>query len=113
MSSTRTTRLVLTCFAVLTLALCARVGAAGSPNVVWIIADDMSPDTAAYGVSQVHTPHLDGLGASGDPATEPSLDQIQRQKRADYQRAWKSRLQKPEPTDAERLAWCMKSYGLE
>lgn len=34
-------------------------------------------------------------------------------KRADYQRAWKTRLQKPEPTDAERLAWWMKSYGLE
>jgi uncharacterized sulfatase len=52
-------------------------------------------------------------GASGDPATEPPLDQIQRQKRSDYQRAWKSRIQKPEPTDAERLAWWMKSYGLE
>lgn len=65
MSSTRTTRLVLTCFAVLTLALCARAGAAGPPNFVWIIADDMSPDTAAYGVSQVQTPHLDGLAAQG------------------------------------------------
>ncbi len=52
-------------------------------------------------------------GAAGDPPTEPSLDQIQRQKRADYQRAWKARLQKPEPTDAERLAWWMKTYGLE
>jgi uncharacterized sulfatase len=52
-------------------------------------------------------------GAAGDPATEPLLDQIQTQKRADYQRAWKSRLQRPEPTDAERLAWWMKSYGLE
>ena len=52
-------------------------------------------------------------GADGDPATEPHIDQIQKDKRADYQRIWKSRLKKPEPTDAERLAWWMKSYGLE
>jgi uncharacterized sulfatase len=52
-------------------------------------------------------------GASGDPATEPSMEQIQKEKRADYQRAWQARLQKPEPTDAERLAWWMKNYGLE
>jgi uncharacterized sulfatase len=52
-------------------------------------------------------------GVSGDPATEPSMEQIRKDKRADYQRAWKSRIQNPEPTDAERLAWWMKSYGLE
>jgi uncharacterized sulfatase len=52
-------------------------------------------------------------GASGDPGTEPSMEQIKKDKRADYQRTWKSRLQKPEPTDAERLAWWMKSYDLE
>lgn len=51
-------------------------------------------------------------GAAGDPPTEPSMDEIQKAKRADYQRAWKARLQKPEPTDAERVAWWMKSYGL-
>jgi N-sulfoglucosamine sulfohydrolase len=53
------------------------------------------------------------LGAAGDPPTEPSLEQIQKDKRADYQRAWKARLQKSGPTDAERLAWWMRSYGLE
>lgn len=52
-------------------------------------------------------------GASGDPATEPPMEQIQKDKRDDYQRTWKSRLKKPEPTDAERLRWWMKSYGLE
>lgn len=52
-------------------------------------------------------------GAAGDPVTEPSMEEIMKAKRADYQRAWKARLQKPEPTDAERLAWWMKSYGLE
>lgn len=52
-------------------------------------------------------------GAAGDPATEPSMDTICQDKRADYQRAWKARLKKPEPTDEERLAWWLQSYGLE
>lgn len=52
-------------------------------------------------------------GVSGDPATEPSQEKIKEDKRADYQRTWNSRLQKPEPTDAERLAWWMKSYGIQ
>lgn len=51
-------------------------------------------------------------GALPDPATEPTLAEIQKSKRADYQRAWKARLQNPEPTDAERVAWWQKSYGL-
>lgn len=51
-------------------------------------------------------------GAEGDPATEPPLAQIQKDKRADYQRTWNARLKKPEPTDAERVAWWEKSYGL-
>ncbi|MCX6932652.1 MAG: sulfatase-like hydrolase/transferase, partial [Verrucomicrobia bacterium] len=41
------------------------VAAAPPPNIVWIIADDMSPDTAAYGVRDVKTPHLDRLAAEG------------------------------------------------
>ena len=40
-------------------------GAAAPPNIVWIIADDMSPDTGAYGLAQVKTPHLDRLAAEG------------------------------------------------
>ena len=52
-------------------------------------------------------------GATGDPSTEPPMEEIQKNKRADYQRTWKSRLKKPEPTDAERLDWWMKSYGLD
>ena len=51
-------------------------------------------------------------GALPDPATEPTLAEIQKSKRGDYQRAWRVRLQNPEPTDAERLAWWQKSYGL-
>jgi len=41
------------------------------------------------------------------------MDTIRQDKRADYQRAWKARLKKPEPTDEERLAWWLQSYGLE
>lgn len=52
-------------------------------------------------------------GASGDPSTEPPLADIQKAKRADYQRTWKKRLGNGEPTDAEKLAWWMKSYRLE
>ncbi len=52
-------------------------------------------------------------GISGDPATEPPIEQIQKEKRATYQSTWNARLQTPEPTDAERLKWWMKSYGLE
>ncbi len=52
-------------------------------------------------------------GATGDPPTEPTMKQIQKDKRLDYQRTWKTRLKNPEPTDKERLAWWMKSYGLE
>jgi uncharacterized sulfatase len=51
-------------------------------------------------------------GLLGDPATEPSLAEIQQAKRQDYRRTWTKRLGKPEPTDAERLAWWEQSYGL-
>jgi uncharacterized sulfatase len=51
-------------------------------------------------------------GASGDPSTEPALTDIQKDKRANYQRVWQKRLNQPEPTDAERVAWWEKSYGL-
>jgi hypothetical protein len=52
-------------------------------------------------------------GTNGDPSTEPPLAEIQKAKRADYQRNWKKRLGNPEPTDAEKLAWWMKSYHLD
>jgi uncharacterized sulfatase len=51
-------------------------------------------------------------GLLGDPATEPSLAEIQKAKRQDYRRSWTRRLGKPAPTDAERLAWWEQSYGL-
>lgn len=38
---------------------------AARPNIVWIIADDMSPDIAALGAKGVRTPNLDRLAAEG------------------------------------------------
>ena len=52
----------------------------------------------------------DDHGALPDPLTEPSLAEIQKSKRGDYQRTWAKRLGKPEPTDEERLTWWEKSY---
>ncbi|MFO1438525.1 MAG: sulfatase [Verrucomicrobiaceae bacterium] len=51
-------------------------------------------------------------GAAGDPATEPPLAEIQNDKRQTYQKVWQKRLQKPEPTDAERVSWWMKEYRI-
>ncbi|WP_395740094.1 sulfatase [Prosthecobacter sp.] len=51
-------------------------------------------------------------GAHEDPPTEPPLTEIQKEKRMEYQRVWKTRLKKAEPSDAERVAWWEKSYGL-
>lgn len=49
----------------LTLVIHSPIAAAPVPNVVWIIADDMSPDIAAYGAAGVKTPHLDRLAREG------------------------------------------------
>ena len=35
------------------------------PNIVWIVAEDLSPYLAAYGDSTVHTPNLDRLSREG------------------------------------------------
>lgn len=51
-------------------------------------------------------------GALPDPATEPSLEEIQRDKKQDYLRVWQKRGFDGEPSDAQRLAWWMKRYGL-
>ncbi|MDF9795433.1 N-sulfoglucosamine sulfohydrolase [Catalinimonas alkaloidigena] len=39
-------------------------------NVLWIIAEDLSPDLKCYGNSLVNTPHLDSLAAHGMRFTE-------------------------------------------
>ena len=35
------------------------------PNILWIIAEDLSPDLACYGNEEVKTPNLDQLAANG------------------------------------------------
>jgi len=51
------------------------------PNIVWIIAEDMSPDLGCYGNQVVTTPNIDGLAEKGmqfthafttSPACSPS-----------------------------------------
>ena len=64
----RSLRLLLPLSLSLLLSLSAASAAAAAtppPNIVWIIADDMSPDNAAYGLRDVKTPHLDRLAAEG------------------------------------------------
>jgi uncharacterized sulfatase len=39
--------------------------AAARPNIVWIIADDLSPDLGCYGYEHVRTPNLDRLAREG------------------------------------------------
>ena len=35
------------------------------PNILWILAEDFSPDLGCYGLPLVHTPHIDGLASKG------------------------------------------------
>jgi arylsulfatase A-like enzyme len=35
------------------------------PNILWIVADDMSPNLGCYGETVIRTPHLDRLAAEG------------------------------------------------
>ena len=37
----------------------------GQPNILWLVAEDLSPHLAAYGDSTVATPHLDRLAREG------------------------------------------------
>jgi hypothetical protein len=60
------TRLQLAFFAFfLLLLVLAQADAAGRPNVVWIVVDDMSPNFSCYGETAIQTPHVDRLAAEG------------------------------------------------
>ncbi|CAE7789684.1 unnamed protein product, partial [Symbiodinium microadriaticum] len=41
------------------------VRAAERPNIVWIIADDLSPELGCYGYEGVRTPHIDRIADEG------------------------------------------------
>jgi len=47
----------------------ASVPAAERPNILWIIAEDMGPDLACYGRTDLATPNLDRLAAEGERYT--------------------------------------------
>jgi N-sulfoglucosamine sulfohydrolase len=47
----------------LSLAGCG--GAASQPNLLWIIAEDFSPDLSCYGNKDLSTPNIDGLASQG------------------------------------------------
>jgi len=49
----------------LSLAAFSQGSTAARPNILWLIAEDLSPDLACYGNRAVHTPHLDRLAAEG------------------------------------------------
>lgn len=53
--------LVITFLAVLS----GWVRAAERPNIVWIIADDLSPELGCYGYEGVRTPHIDRIADEG------------------------------------------------
>jgi len=40
-------------------------GLSSRPNILWLIAEDLSPDLACYGNRVVHTPNLDRLAGQG------------------------------------------------
>jgi len=51
-------------------------------------------------------------GVLPDPPTEPTFEEIRKDKRSHYQRTWQKRLGKDEPSDAERVTWWEAAYGL-
>jgi len=57
-------RRVFLALAVCGLAVQAAV-TAKRPNILWLIAEDFSPDLGCYGVKDVDSPHLDQLAAQG------------------------------------------------
>lgn len=113
------------------------VAGAEPPNFVWIIADDMSPDIAAYGDKGVKTPNLDWLAREGKRydrayATAPVCSSSRsafilgcyqtttglHPHDAENPQSlpapfWKARLQKTEPSDHERLNWWLEQYDLK
>jgi len=52
-------------FLVAALWLGCGTAVAATPNLVWIVVDDMSPDFSCYGQRLIATPHVDRLAATG------------------------------------------------
>ena len=54
--------ILLICFF---LSFCTRGGKNITPNIVWILAEDLSPDLGCYGNERVFTPNVDRLAQEG------------------------------------------------
>ena len=52
-------------FSFLLIFFSASLAFAQQPNILWIMADDLSPDLGAYGYDAVSTPNLDRLASEG------------------------------------------------
>src|SRR5687768_14359306 len=67
MRGKRFTWIVAGLLAVISAASTARAGENPSPrpNIVWIIAEDMSAHFSCYGEQTIRTPHVDRLAAEG------------------------------------------------
>ena len=65
----------------------------------------------AFGV--LSEPHSSLVIRISSFSPEPPLAEIQKDKRQTYQKVWQKRLQKPEPSDAERVSWWLREYHLE
>jgi N-sulfoglucosamine sulfohydrolase len=53
------------CLCVSSLLLVSSTKAADRPNILWLIAEDFSPDLGCYGTTEVSTPNLDRLAEQG------------------------------------------------
>ena len=59
------TLLLLPLFALVAARVTSTETTPARPNIVWLIADDLSPELGAYGYPHVRTPNLDRLAAEG------------------------------------------------
>jgi arylsulfatase A-like enzyme len=53
------------CVSIFLLCQVATVRSADRPNILWLIAEDFSPDLGCYGTTEVSTPNLDRLAGQG------------------------------------------------
>lgn len=83
--------LFLLCF------ICMAGRAAGRPNVLFIVVDDLRPEFGAYGCSYIKSPHLDRLAGSGmtfdraycqQAVCSPSRSSVMTGARPDTTRVW-------------------------
>ena len=58
-------RMLLLCLCLFFIPAATVMAQGARPNIVWIVVDDASPDTGAYGDRQARTPNMDRLAREG------------------------------------------------